>query len=51
VIRINPVVCGHSSRCAGANGIGKVVHYTRTSQGADVFAYDSASSNGLFIFT
>ena len=32
------------------NVLGKVVYYTRTSQGANVFVYDSASSNGVIHF-
>ena len=35
------------SQGVGAGGIGKVVYYTRTSQGADVFAYNSVSLNGV----
>ena len=38
---------GMASNRAGARGMGKVVYYTRTSQGADVFAYDSVTSNGV----
>jgi len=38
---------GHGSKCAGVQGSGKGVYYTRTSQGADSFAYDSVSENGV----
>jgi hypothetical protein len=38
---------GHGSKCAGVRGAGKVVYYTRASPGADSFAYDSVSGNGV----
>jgi len=50
VVRSAHPELGHGSKCAGASGMGKVVYYTRTSQGADVFAYDSVSSNGVVHF-
>jgi hypothetical protein len=47
VVRSGHPELGHGSKCAGASGMGKVVNYTRTSQGADVFTYDSVSANGV----
>ncbi|MGB7976773.1 MAG: hypothetical protein WCF81_21050 [Roseiarcus sp.] len=38
---------GYGSKCAGVGGGGKGVYYTRTGQGADSFAYDSISGNGV----
>jgi hypothetical protein len=38
---------GANRECKGATGMGKVVYYTRTSEGVDVFAYDSVSLNGV----
>lgn len=37
----------HSLECAAATGMGKAVYYTRTSDGVDVFGYNSVSSNGV----
>jgi len=38
---------GANRACKGATGMGKVVYYTRTGEGVDVFAYDSVSLNGV----
>jgi hypothetical protein len=46
-VRLNDPDLGHGSKCADVRGAGKVVYYTRTSPGADPFAYDSLSGNGV----
>jgi hypothetical protein len=47
VVRSTNPELGTGSKCAGAHGMGKVVYYTRTSPGADAFAYDSISTSGV----
>jgi hypothetical protein len=46
-VRLTDPDLGHGSKCALVRGTGKGVYYTRASQGADSFAYDSVSGNGV----
>ena len=46
VTSINPELGRSVDRCKGYSGQGKVVYYTRTSPGVDVFQYTSSSANG-----
>ena len=38
---------GRRTKCKGSSGEGRVVYYTRTTPGPDVFKYDSVSANGV----
>jgi hypothetical protein len=38
---------GRGDKCQGNSGMGRVVYYTRTTPGTDVFRYDSTSDNGV----